>query len=220
MLKTIYLNQKKVPVPIPIKNLYEALHWIEKHMLRDGHSITRVNLDNQSIDTFDLSEMNMRERILDKDSKLEIQIDSVQEISIQTIDALRNLAVVLGRSLKPTAVKCWQSESQDTLQNCLKILDEDLCLVLDLLSHVEILVRDRVSVTNIQILDRQLSEVYEEVQGFLHKNNGKSVAKVLLQKLEPILEELNHELSMLQNCVFEVYAEKQDRIKVGQATNS
>ncbi|SME95605.1 hypothetical protein [Pseudobacteriovorax antillogorgiicola] len=216
MLKTVYLNQKKVPVPIPIKTLYEAIIWIEKHLLRDTQSITRIELDGNLIDFLDEPESKLCAIKLSKSSRLDIQIDSVQEISIQTIDAVRNLCVVMERSLKPLAVKCWQSEGDKEKPTGVSTVEEDLDLILDLISHVEILVRERVSIRNIQLINTQLQHEFEMFRRSVEQQSWKVVAKVLLQKIEPSLGELNHELSMLQNSIFENFAEhKGHQTKLG-----
>ena len=197
MLKFLYLNQKKVPVPVPVKNLYEALLWIEKYLLRDGFSITRVVLDNNFIDILDEPERQLRTVELIADSRLEVQVDSVQDISIQTIDALRNLCGVLEKSLKPIAVKCWQAGEQGKeVPGELVPLIEDLDLILDMASHVEILVKDRVSITNIELIHQNLEANYKALNVNLEAEKWKDLAKTLLQNIEPLMTELTHELLM------------------------
>ena len=101
MLKTVYLNHKKTPVPIPIKNLLQATRWIEEFLVKEGYSMTKLTLDGQEIDVFEGSVENIEAMALSQESRLEVQIESVKDISIQTIDALRNLCVILEKSLKP-----------------------------------------------------------------------------------------------------------------------
>lgn len=216
MLKFVYLNQKKVPVPVPVKNLYEAILWVEKHILRDGYAITKVLLDQSPVEVLDESSQNLKKVPLEQSQRLEIQIDSVQEISIQTIDALRNLSTALEKSLKPVAVEFWQAGEQSKHNLDLEPVLEDLALILDLISHVEILVQGRVSIANISMIRESLSEHLVGVEAAFEGNQYKLVAKILLQKIETPLEELNHELTMLQNTIFESFADKKfSKIGVG-----
>ena len=149
MLKTIILNQKKVPVPIPIKNLSEAVQWVEQHLLRPDHSVTKIAIDGKEVDIED-SLSQMGSLALNQKSKLEMRVDSPTEISIQTIDALRNLSVVLEKSLKPMAVTCWEFEgTEDPLD--FPTLCGDLDLILDLVDHIVLLLDKKVSLTNLKL---------------------------------------------------------------------
>ncbi len=209
MLKFIILNQKKVPVPIPIKNLGEAINWVESHLLHPDHTITKISIDGKDIecesDSSDLASI-----ILDDDSHLELRIDSPTEISIQTIDALRNLTVVMERSLKPMAVKCWQAESSEEPVD-LATLCGDVDLILDLIDHVIVLLDKRISLANIKLIYNKVHRAAIAMQMSIQELNWKSTAKVILQQLEGAIIELNNELCMTQKSIFESMADRPRR---------
>lgn len=215
MLKNLYLNHRKLPVPIPIKNLNEAIVWVEKNLVRDGFSLTKITLDSQDLDFLD-DESQLQQVSLNSSSKLEVQVDSVQDMSIQTIDVMRTLASIMEKGLKQLAVSCWQSEEDSKKVVNLKATYEDLELLVDMMSHVEVLVQSRVSVTNISLIRRSILKYLDDMKSLDESRQGKTLAKLMLKQLEPTLRELGYELSMLQNSVFEAYADKKEAaIQVG-----
>ena len=50
MLKSITLNRKKIPVPIPLTSLREAIAWVESDLLTQDRTITQVTLDGEEIE--------------------------------------------------------------------------------------------------------------------------------------------------------------------------
>ena len=49
MLKEIMISKKKVPVPIPVRTLQEALHWVGETFLKQDAAITVATLDEKDI---------------------------------------------------------------------------------------------------------------------------------------------------------------------------
>ena len=89
MLKKVIVNNKKVPVPVPVRTIDEALRWIEATLVPAGHTITRVALDDRVLGEHD-SDGDLGGLPLNAESKLEVQIDSPVDLAIQTLDAMRN----------------------------------------------------------------------------------------------------------------------------------
>ena len=213
MLKHIYLNQKKVPVPVPLKNLFDTVGWIEKYMLRDGYAITKVILDGEPIDDFEGGEGFLKSITLSKESRLEFQLDSVQDISIQTIDALRNLTMVLGKSLKTLAVEFWKASDNNLVLDLSPVL-EDMDLILDMIAHIELLLQEKVSTANVNILGNSIRDYRQELVKAYEDSDYKLVAKVMLKKIETPLQDLGYELSMLQSSILEKFADSRGKTKL------
>lgn len=209
MLKFAILNQKKVPVPIPIKNLKEALVWVESFLLHPDHTVTKISLDGQNIE-FEKKDLDLSVVALDNKSVLELRIDSPKEISVQTVDALRNLSVVMEKSLKPMAVKCWQTEGAGEPGD-LGTLCDDIDLTLDLLDHVVVLLDQRISQANIKIIQKKIYSASIALSTARKELNWKLAAKVILQQLEGAIIDLNNELCMIQKSIFESIADRPRR---------
>src|SRR5262245_45241428 len=110
MLKKVFINSKKVPVPVPVRNLGDALRWVEQTLVPAGHVITRVALDGRILGDAETGAEGVGSMLLAETCKLEIQIDSPADLTVQTLDALRNLASVVLSGLKVLAVDCWQAK--------------------------------------------------------------------------------------------------------------
>ena len=78
MLQNIYINKKKVPVPVPISGLRDAISWTEDFLVQPGYSLTRIELDGNLID-FDESG-SLENRPLSNNSKLFLQLDSAADM--------------------------------------------------------------------------------------------------------------------------------------------
>ena len=89
-------------------------------------------------------------------------------------------------------------------------------LILELISHVEVLVQGRVSIANIGLIRDVLYRQHGNLIKAYQERDYKMMAKVMLQKIEGPLAELNHELAMLQNSIFESFADQRE-IKIGNA---
>ena len=50
MLESLIFNGKTIPIPIPLKNLSDAVGWAEETLLPAGFSITRICVDGFEVD--------------------------------------------------------------------------------------------------------------------------------------------------------------------------
>jgi hypothetical protein len=197
MLKYVLVNSKKVPVPVPVRTLAEALAWLEHTLVPTGHTITRVALDEQLIGSSAEAAL-LRSLQLSASSKLEIQIESPAELTLQTLDATRNLSEVINGGLKFLAVACWQARGGAKPQE-LEGVCNDLQLVLELIDHAT------------SLLDHGAGEVaaLQGIAGLIKRtaaalgmakanSDWKGCARLLLNRLEPLLKDLTNETESLQ----------------------
>lgn len=206
MLKKLLINGKKIPVPIPIQNLSDAIAWIEKHLVRPEHMITRITLDGRDIDLGD-GPSHLPKQPLTAESDLRCKVDSPMEICVQTIDALRNLSTVIGRNLKPVAVHLWEFKGSRLPPEARTVID-DANLMIDLLEHILVLVDKRVDITNITSLRESIFKAHRAIQAAEAQSDWKGLARVLLQQLEESTSDLATELSSLQKTIYEIQADR------------
>ena len=189
MLKKVTINQKKVPVPVPILTLGQAIHWIEDTLVPQGHTITRITLNDIVLgsDELDLGSS------LTLDSKLEVQIDSPVELGLQTLEAARNLGSVILSGLKMLAVECWQAKPAVRPQE-LPGVTNDLSLILDLSDHIVCLVEPLgIEVSALQGISCMLKRVSVSLTMASSSSDWKACARLLLNRLEPILRDFTAE---------------------------
>ncbi len=203
MLKKILLNGKRIPVPVPIKTLSEAIAWVEKHLLRPDHMITRIQLNGDELEVGG----PFPATVLQDEADLRLKIDSPTDICVQTIDALRNLASVISRNLKPIAVQLWEHKG-NRLPLEAKTVMEDIGLMVELFDHVLVLVDKKVDTTNALDLQQKIRKASALLQIALQQTDFKGVARVLLNQLETPVIDLSSELSSLEKSVFEIQADR------------
>ena len=197
MLKRVFINGKKVPVPVPVRTLGEALRWVEQTLVPSGHTITRICLDQRVLGDLVLEPEHLA-RSLSEATNLEVQIDSPTELAIQTLDALHSLASVVQGGLKPLAVRCWQSRPGDKPAEVDGVVS-DLELLLDLITHVGDLAEPlRIDVTHLQALGGHLRRATVGLDMARSNSDWKAAARLLLNKLEPLFADLLAEAETLQ----------------------
>lgn len=194
MLKKVIINQKKVPVPVPILTLGDAVRWVEATLVPQGHTITRVTLNDKVVSGDDL-ESDVR---LTVETKLEIQIDSPVELAVQTLEATRNLSSVIFSGLKALAVECWQAKPQ-VKPTELPSVSNDLSLILDLIEHIVSLVEPMdIDVAPLQGIKLMLGRVSVGLSMAASSSDWKACARLLLNRLEPLLKDLMAESESIQ----------------------
>lgn len=201
MFKSMFLNRKKVPVPVPIRNLAEAVDWIETYLLSEDKAITKIELDGELIEDLRIN------RPLSETSRLFVQIDSPMELSVQTIDALRNLTNLMGKDVKSFAVTAWQSKPHKPPLFVNDFID-DLNLILDMLDHVALLINGNCETSNLRNYGNSLQKILSKLTLARSHSDWRSFARIMVKELEEILYELNQEMRSLQNQVFAIQAEK------------
>jgi hypothetical protein len=203
VLKHLVLNKKRIPVPVPITTLENAISWVETTLLSGQQSITKIILDEEPI-PFD-EDRYLPKKDLHNDSKLFVQIDSPKELSLQTIDALKNLTSMIEKSLEALAVNSWQTTGRFVPKGYsdFKI---DYQLIIELTDHLLMMLDAQVYSKNVV----DLVEKFEEIRTALSKAetdlDWKSLARILLTQLAPKLEEYYNELNSLEKALFELQA--------------
>jgi len=193
VLKRVFINNKKVPIPVPVQTLAEALAWVESTLVPPGHSITRVTLDDKV-----LGDAHEAATLLGAESKLEVQIDSPADLTLQTLDAMRNLATLVLGGLKQLAVDCWQA--RPTVKPLeLDPLSNDTTLVLELIDHVAGLVdestEEAAAILGLGAMLKRHQMALEMAQS---NSDWKACARILLNKLEPLMKDLIAEAEGMQ----------------------
>jgi hypothetical protein len=198
MLKKVLINNRKVPVPVPVHTLGEAIEWVEKTLVPAGHTVTRVCLSGKILNEEALAQPHVQDIELGDNSKLELQIDSPVDLAIQTLDAMRNLASVIHGGLKPLAVECWQLRPVDRPGE-LDSVSHDLELILDLHEHlIGLLDPTGVEVAAIQGIAAITKRCAVSLQMARANSDWKACARLLLNRLEPLLKDLTAETESLQ----------------------
>ncbi len=197
MLKRVFINNKKVPVPVPVRTLDDALRWVEETLVPPGHTITRVALDDQLLTGREPDPAVKGDTRLGEESRLEIQIDSPADLTIQTLDAIRNLASVILGGLKALAVDCWQARGS-VKPGELNTVVNDSQLLLDLIDHVTGLVdaqhAEAAAIQGLAVLLKRSSVGLTMARA---NSDWKGAARILLNKVEPLLKDLTAEAETL-----------------------
>ena len=214
MLRRVVINRRTVPVPVPIRTLADALDWIAVTLVPPGHSITRVTLD-----AIDLEEETIvGSTMLTDVSRLELRVDSPCDLSIQSLEAAGNLATIITRTLKETAVGLWQLSSSTLAPSSLESVRDDLALILDLVDHVRSLVviaKDTAhALDNIQ---QQLQNSSVGISMAASSADWKGCARLLLNRLEPQLKQLMDTVGVTQAEILSLslYAEGRGAERAG-----
>lgn len=202
MLKRLIINGKKIPVPVPVKTLAEAVQWLESALVPPGHSITRMALDNRAIRDIDEA-LKARHTLLNENSQLVVRIDAPVDLAVQTLEAMRNMAAAIEASLKPLAVELWQAKPAARPKD-LESLMADTAMLLDLEGHATGLVEalldkdryaDPAAVQGTAVLIRK---VQVSMQMARQNSDWRALASLLLNRYEPLLKELVTEAESLQ----------------------
>lgn len=136
MLKRLVLNQKTIPVPVPIKTLAEACAWIDEILVPVGETVTSATLDGRDIlDLWSAPKIGGGIQ-LHPDSRIEIRVESPEDLALQTLDTIHALSGAILRGIKALAVHLWQAR-QNEIQPELKVVREDLDLICELLDRMD-----------------------------------------------------------------------------------
>ncbi|GEM_PF-860140 len=203
MLKKILLNNRLVPVPVPVRTLSQALAWVEANLVPGGSLVTRVVLDRDVIDYDNAALAPKKGQIeLTEKSRLEIQMDSPATLATQTLDTVHSLCSAILGTLKGIAVHAWQSKASEKIPD-LYSLHNDITLIVDLIGHAQGLLQ---SATAAKLVDpapvagigRLLEQSLSSFSMARSQSDWKACAKVMLNRFEPLLKDLLMESETLQ----------------------
>lgn len=203
VLKRILLNHRSVPVPVPLKDLGQAMAWLENSMVPAGSCITKVTLNDRDID-YDGGFINPRDAAtaLSALSNLIVRIDSLASLSSQTLDTIHSLAAAVLGTLKSVAVHTWQVKAGAKVPE-LVVVHDDIKLIVGLICHAHGLlaaasesgILDTGPVSGIgHLLEQNLKSHALAMQ----QCDWKACARILLNRFEPLLKDLITEAETLQ----------------------
>jgi hypothetical protein len=200
MLKRFFLDSKEIPVPIPILTVREAINWIGKSFVKEGMALTSVVVDgDQLIDC--LADDKALSKTLNAASTFTVKIDSPKSLSIQTLDAIRDLAYVVQRLMREMGVEVWQyaEAGKQAHVDKLKEIGSDIRMILDLIDHLNGMAdythEDLAAVNGLAHLLRRCVSQYED---FVRGEKWKDVANILVNRFESYLKEMVSESEKLQ----------------------
>lgn len=193
LLKKVIINGKVIPIPVPISSFGAALEWVQATLVPEGHTITRININDVPMADEDIDLKGP----CSSATKLELQVDSPSELSIQTLDAMLSLSVAILAKMKPLAVQCWQAKPVEKPSE-LDPVAEDLELVTDLIEHISGLLLDQnVDPASIQGIETLLRKILVSLGMARSNSDWKAYARQLLNRVEPLLKDLNSETESL-----------------------
>jgi hypothetical protein len=203
MLKYVIMNQKRIPVPVPLLTIHEAVVFVSDNLLSHEHLITQVRLDGQDLNLDDLASEAVDEK-LSAQSRLEFRVDSPYELVIQSVDALRNLAHVLLAELKTIVVGNWSGVTTSEFKNKNLNFEEDLELLQQMLIQVSALAKSYDLPASISTdLEYQISADMASYRCARAASDRKSLAKILLNNIEPLITNLIQETVTVQSQLFQ-----------------
>ena len=195
MLKFIFIKNRRIPVPIPIYNLREALSWVGETFAVDDRLITRVVLNDEELP---LEIVDSRDRPLDALSELMVQVESPREISAQSIEVVRDFCLVLLSRMKPAAVALYQFEGSEVLPAFSEIF-EDMEDLHSLRVHINgILDQFHEDIAPFEALSLLCDRVMGDLLDEKNQRNWKKCSEILLHRLDPFLKKLHFEVVELQ----------------------
>lgn len=181
------LNGKKIPIPFPVFTIKEAFNFVEKKLLNKNQMVTKLTLNNKSLDvSFDSEDIELNE------SHLPYFIaESPEELCQKAFDALPNLIGLILDDIKSIAVDIWQIKEPNIVPQNLIFLLRDIRLICDLGDSALGFFMDKNSSEMIKNRLVVLSNCTEGIKEQIKSSDYKEIASILLNKIEPALEYLN-----------------------------
>lgn len=200
MLRKLTLNRKVIPIPVPLQTLGEAVQWIGDTLLLPGHSITRLTVNGVDYDfATDTSKIPLKNSDL-----LDVKVDSPIDLSVQTLEALSNLASIVLRGVKPLAVVAWEASGQKP-PDTLPTIHEDLELIGQLLENFwGLSLPSRIETANLKNLTNDQNRITASLSLAKGNSDWRGYAKIMLNRLEPLLQDLIGECECLEAVILEL----------------
>lgn len=196
MLKHINLKNKRVPVPVPVRNLYEVLEWVSATFADDEKMITRVILNGEDID---LENSDFKKYELSALSEVVVQVESPKEISNQSIEVIQTFCSVVLRRLKPLAVLLYQYKDLSTPVSLQEML-EDMNFIREIRVHLGGIVdRYHEDLAPFEALSILCEKVMADLIKKVDKGEWPACAEILLNRLEPFMRSLETEIQVLNS---------------------
>lgn len=181
MLKRLIINQRSVPVPVPVRNMAEAVLWIEQSMIPTGQSLTAAVLDGNSVIDQLSDRAAMAKLKLTPDSRFEVRIESPRELALQSLETAHTLCGAILRNIKFLAVHLWQCIPA-TPQEELAQMSEDVEIIIDLIDHAKSLGIETFADFGPMIdLQAHLKKILLSLSAAFGKSDWRGCAQILLR---------------------------------------
>jgi len=198
MLKYLHIKNRRIPVPVPIRNLDEAIAWVAQTFATDEKIITRVVLDGEDID---LDKNDFSARKLSEASELLMHVESHRELSKQSIEVIQNFCTIVLRRLKPLAVFLYNYKEKNIHPSLSEFL-EDMAFIRDIRTHLGgILDRYHEELAPFEGLSALCEKVMRDFNMNVQVGNWGVCSEILLNRLEPFMRELQSEIDILNGKI-------------------
>ncbi len=181
MLRFLIVNQKRVPVPVPLRTLADLCTWIDDVLVPVGETVTSALLDEKDI--LDLWSLSKTTAAIDlhSDSRIEIRIESPEDLALQSLDAIHSLAGAILRGIKMLAVHLWQAR-QNEMQPELFAVRDDLGLICELMDRMNDMgVSTSIDLVAIRELHAQIYKISLCLDAAVSVGDWKASAQILLR---------------------------------------
>ena len=202
MLKSINLNGKKVPIPVPVRTLQDVVGWVVEHLLTQDRVITKISVDQVAVE---VEEGHVASDIvLESHHRVDLRVDSPFDLSLQTLDASRNLTTVLERQIDSLAVRLWKLKENEASVPFVEPFLSDLSLLIDLIDHLILLVSEKLTVTNVKNVNLEIHKVFLRFREIEKNRHWKELSALLVKSLRSGLYDIIGELDGMQRSLFEL----------------
>lgn len=203
MLRSILINKKKIPVPVPFKVLDELIDWVQSYIIKPNETITRIKFDGCDIDFGIDDRICVPSLSIKESSSVDIRIDSPDQVCLQALEALTNLCAILERALKPIAVTCWQGGSRD-IPNDLSTLIEDLELINQLIDHLFLWLDHSIDREALELLNKKIQQEISLLNIAISRSDWRGVARLLLKGVENSVIQMKQDIFVAQEAIFSI----------------
>jgi len=190
MLKKILINGTEIPVPVPIRNLTQAIEWVETTLQKSGQVLTRISINGKSDDDIATLIAKGGKITFEPTSSLEMQLESPRDLVIQSLETIYNLTRIVQSTIKQVAVSAWQCSGRE-IPDGLGGVGEYLELVVALMEQVSGLMDfshiDLIALHGQALL---LSNHLAVLATAKSNSDWKKVARILLHRIEGTLKDL------------------------------
>jgi hypothetical protein len=203
MLRSILINKKKIPVPVPFKVLDELINWLQSYVIKPNETITRIKFDGRDIDFGIDDRICVPSLDLKESSSIDIRVDSPDRVCLQALEALANLCSILERVLKPIAVTCWQGGNRD-IPNDLNTLLEDLDLINQLIDHLFLWLDHSIDREALELLNKKIQQEISLLNIAISRSDWRGVARLLLKGVEHTVIQMKRDIGVAQEAIFAI----------------
>lgn len=197
MLKRLIVNQKRVPIPVPVRNAAEILGWLSGGYLRADECVTRLMVDG--VDCLD--DMDLEKIMVAESSVVEVLVDSPSDLLIHTFESTRNLITVVDKKLKPMAVSAWQTVAIFASKDLNDLLS-DLQILEELMEHSLTLLEPGVEKEQYSNAVSAFCLGVRSLKKYASIRDGQHFARVLLNEIEANLGLILDLISDMQTILF------------------